>query len=171
MDGVCHANLGNRQLSVKEPVQIERWKLVKIHVREMAGVLQRSKATSHREIKRNWIAPPGRTLVRKLEAQGDFSESVLPSGVMDFCRPPQESIYSLDTKIRETQKRLKDAAKSDPAAIRLQTAPETVPLGAMATLAGPDWPADVVLPSGCALPKRHRRDRQPAGAPLASKAA
>ena len=33
------------QLSAKERVQIERWKLAKVPVREMARVLQRSKAT------------------------------------------------------------------------------------------------------------------------------
>ena len=44
------------QLSVKERVQIERWKLAKIPVREMARVLQRSKATIYREIKRNWFS-------------------------------------------------------------------------------------------------------------------
>ncbi len=44
------------QLSVKERVQIERWKLAKVPVREMARVLQRSKATIYREIKRNWFS-------------------------------------------------------------------------------------------------------------------
>ncbi len=34
------------QLSVKERVQIERWKLAKVPVREMARVLQRSKTTN-----------------------------------------------------------------------------------------------------------------------------
>ena len=44
------------QLSVKERVQIERWKLAKVPVREMARVLRRSKATIYREIKRNWFS-------------------------------------------------------------------------------------------------------------------
>ena len=43
------------QLSVKERVQIERWKLAQVPVREMARVLQRSKDTIYREIKRNWF--------------------------------------------------------------------------------------------------------------------
>ena len=58
------------QLSVKERVQIERWKLAKVPVREMARVLQRSKATIYREIKRNWFSdeclpgdlPPAKSL-------------------------------------------------------------------------------------------------------------
>ncbi|MBN8190304.1 helix-turn-helix domain-containing protein, partial [Salipiger thiooxidans] len=44
------------QLSAKERVQIESWKLAKVPVREMARVLQRSKATIYREIKRNWFS-------------------------------------------------------------------------------------------------------------------
>jgi IS30 family transposase len=44
------------QLSIKERVQIERWRLAKIPVREIARVLKRSKATIHREIRRNWFS-------------------------------------------------------------------------------------------------------------------
>ena len=43
------------QPSVKDRVRIERWKLAKIPVREIARMLQRSKATIYREIKRNWF--------------------------------------------------------------------------------------------------------------------
>ena len=43
-----------KQLSVNERARIERWRLAKIPVREMARVLKRSKATVHREIKRSW---------------------------------------------------------------------------------------------------------------------
>ncbi|WP_092428059.1 helix-turn-helix domain-containing protein [Alloyangia pacifica] len=50
------------QLSVRAHVQIERGKLAKVSVLEMARVLQRSKATICRELKRNWFSdegPPG----------------------------------------------------------------------------------------------------------------
>ena len=42
------------QLSIKDRVQIERWRLATVPVRDLARVLQRSKATIHRKIERNW---------------------------------------------------------------------------------------------------------------------
>nr|WP_150282415.1 helix-turn-helix domain-containing protein [Salipiger aestuarii] len=44
------------QLSVKEHVQLERWKPAKTPGREMARVLQRSNATIYREITRDWFS-------------------------------------------------------------------------------------------------------------------
>ena len=44
------------QLSLKERRRIEDWWHAKVPVREMARVLQRSKSTIHREIKRNFWA-------------------------------------------------------------------------------------------------------------------
>jgi len=78
------------------------------------------------------IAPPGRTFVRKLEAQLDAPESTLPSGVTELCHLHLEQIGSLDIRIMRTEKRLKEEAKSDPETIRLQTAPGVGPVSAMA---------------------------------------
>lgn len=78
------------------------------------------------------IAPPGRTFVRKLEAQLDAAESTLPSGVVELCRLHFEQIGSLDIRIMRIEKRLKEEAKSDPETIRLQTAPGVGPVSAMA---------------------------------------
>lgn len=78
------------------------------------------------------IAPPGRTFVRKLEAQLDAPESTLPSGVIELCRLHFEQIGSLDIRIMRIEKRLKEEAKSDPETIRLQTAPGVGPVSAMA---------------------------------------
>ena len=44
------------QLSIEERRRIERWRHAKVPVREMARVLKRSKATIHREIKRNYFS-------------------------------------------------------------------------------------------------------------------
>lgn len=46
------------QLSIEERRRIERWRHAKVPVREMARVLKRSKATIHREIKRNFFSDP-----------------------------------------------------------------------------------------------------------------
>ncbi len=46
------------QLSIEERRRIERWRHANVHVREMARVLKRSKATIHREIKRNFFSDP-----------------------------------------------------------------------------------------------------------------
>lgn len=78
------------------------------------------------------VAPPGRTFVKKLKAQIDAPESDLPPGVIELCRLHLEQIGILDVRIRGIQKRLKDAAKSDPETIRLQTAPGVGPVSAMA---------------------------------------
>ena len=40
-------------LSIEERSRIGRWRHAKVPIREMARVLKRSKATIHREIKRN----------------------------------------------------------------------------------------------------------------------
>jgi IS30 family transposase len=44
------------QLSLQERRKIESWWHAKVPVREMARVLKRSKATIHREIKRNYFS-------------------------------------------------------------------------------------------------------------------
>jgi len=44
------------QLSIEERRRIERWRHANVPVREMARVLKRSKATIHREIKRNYFS-------------------------------------------------------------------------------------------------------------------
>ncbi|MBY6159212.1 helix-turn-helix domain-containing protein [Pseudooceanicola nitratireducens] len=44
------------QLSIEERRRIERWRHAKVPVREMARVLQRSKATIHLELKRNFFS-------------------------------------------------------------------------------------------------------------------
>ncbi len=44
------------QLSITERCRIERWRHAKVPVREIARVLQRSKATIHRELKRNFFS-------------------------------------------------------------------------------------------------------------------
>lgn len=44
------------QLSIEEHRSIERWRHAKVPVREMTRVLQRSKATIHRELKRNFFS-------------------------------------------------------------------------------------------------------------------
>lgn len=46
------------QFSIEERCRIERWRQAKVIVREMARVLKRSKATIHREIKRNFFSDP-----------------------------------------------------------------------------------------------------------------
>jgi IS30 family transposase len=46
------------QLSIEERRRIERWRHAKVLVCEMARVLKRSKATIHREIKRNFFSDP-----------------------------------------------------------------------------------------------------------------
>lgn len=46
------------QLSIEERHRIERWRHAEVPVREMARVLKRSKATIHREIKRNFFSDP-----------------------------------------------------------------------------------------------------------------
>ncbi|WP_291729714.1 IS110 family transposase [Leisingera sp. F5] len=78
------------------------------------------------------IAPPGRTFVKKLKAQTDAPESDLPPGVIELCRLHLEQIGILNVRIRGIQKRLEDAAKSDPETIRLQTAPGVGPVSVMA---------------------------------------
>ena len=78
------------------------------------------------------IAPPGRTFVRKLEAQVNAPESDLQPGVIQLCRLHLEQIDSLDAKIRSMEKDLKEAARTDPDTIRLQTAPGVGPVSAMA---------------------------------------
>nr|WP_170432546.1 helix-turn-helix domain-containing protein [Ruegeria arenilitoris] len=46
------------QLSLSERRRIEDWWHAKVSVAEMARVLKRSKATIHREIKRNFFSDP-----------------------------------------------------------------------------------------------------------------
>nr|WP_253283282.1 IS30 family transposase [Ruegeria sp. HKCCD7559] len=46
------------QLSIEERRRIERWRQAEVPVREMARVLKCSKATIHREIKRNFFSDP-----------------------------------------------------------------------------------------------------------------
>lgn len=78
------------------------------------------------------IAPPGRNFVRKLCEQIEDPNCRLPSAVIEFCRLHLEQIGALNEKITGIERRLKDAAKSDPETTRLQTAPGVGPVSAMA---------------------------------------
>ncbi len=78
------------------------------------------------------IAPPGRTFVKKLAEQIEDPNSDLPPGVIELCRLHLDQLSILTDKITVMERRLKDAARSDPETIRLQTAPGIGPVSAMA---------------------------------------
>lgn len=78
------------------------------------------------------IAPPGRTFVGKLATQIKAEDSGLPAGVVALCNVHLEQVGILGDRIDEIEKRLKDEARQDPDAIRLQSAPGVGPVSAMA---------------------------------------
>ncbi|WP_146591171.1 IS110 family transposase [Puniceibacterium confluentis] len=78
------------------------------------------------------IAPPGRTFVKRLAKQIDAPNSDLPPVVIELCRLHLDQLDAVTEKIKRIEKRLKEAAGSDPETIRLQTAPGVGPVSAMA---------------------------------------
>jgi transposase len=77
-------------------------------------------------------APPGRNFVRKLAEQIAAPDSGLPPGVNDLCQLHPDQLSVCTEKITAIEQRLKEQARPDPEAIRLQTAPGVGPVSAMA---------------------------------------
>lgn len=86
------------------------------------------------------IAPAGRLFVKKLVEQIEAPDNDLPPLALECCRTHLEQLDILNDKIADIQADLKEAAKTDPETIRLQTAPGVGPVTAMALKAfAPDY--------------------------------
>jgi transposase len=77
-------------------------------------------------------APAGPAFVKKLTARIEDPESGLPSLVVELSRLYLGQLRSCREVIAVIDRRLRDEARSDPDAVRLQTAPGIGPLNAMA---------------------------------------
>lgn len=86
------------------------------------------------------VAPAGRLNVKKLVANIQAPDNDLPPLVIECCQVQLDQIETLTQKITEIEKHLREAAKSDPDSIRMQTAPGIGPITAMAIKAyAPDF--------------------------------
>lgn len=78
------------------------------------------------------LAPAGRSFVRKLAERIEDPGAGLPPLVVDLSRLYLDQLRVCDEKIAEIERRLRDEARNDGEAARLQTAPGIGPLNAMA---------------------------------------
>ncbi|GAW35440.1 transposase IS116/IS110/IS902 family protein [Roseovarius sp. A-2] len=86
------------------------------------------------------VAPAGRLNVKKLVANIEAPDHGLPPLVVECCQVHLDQLETLTKKITEIEKHLREAAKSDPDSIRMQTAPGIGPITAMAIKAyAPDF--------------------------------
>lgn len=77
-------------------------------------------------------APAGRPCLRGLAGRIENPDAALPALVIELGRLHLDQIRTCDAKIAALDRRLRDLARSDPEAVRLQTAPGIGPLNAMA---------------------------------------
>ncbi|MFK4064109.1 IS110 family RNA-guided transposase [Brucella anthropi] len=85
------------------------------------------------------VVPAGLTFVRKLEREMEDPETSLPLLVVELGRLLINQLESCNRKIAVVERQMKEEAKRDPEALRLQTAPGIGPVSAMAIKAfGPD---------------------------------
>lgn len=77
-------------------------------------------------------APAGRFFLRALAERIDDPGSGLPALVIALGQQYLAQLRSLDERIASLERMLRDIARSDPEAVRLQTAPGIGPLNAMA---------------------------------------
>ncbi|KAB2689404.1 IS110 family transposase [Brucella pseudogrignonensis] len=83
--------------------------------------------------------PAGLTFVRELEREIEDPDTSLPMLVVELGRLLIDQLQSCNTKISVVERQMKEEAKRDPEALRLQTAPGVGPVSAMAIKAfGPD---------------------------------
>ncbi|WP_331375266.1 IS110 family RNA-guided transposase [Sinorhizobium chiapasense] len=83
--------------------------------------------------------PAGLTFVRKLEREIEHPDTPLPLLVVELARLHLDQLRGCNEKIAAVERQMKEEAKRDPEAIRLQTAPGIGPVSAMAIKAfGPD---------------------------------
>jgi transposase len=83
--------------------------------------------------------PAGLTFVRKLEREIEDPDTTLPLLVVELARLLIDQLQSCNAKIDAVERQMKEEAKRDPEAMRLQTAPGIGPVSAMAIKAfGPD---------------------------------
>ena len=85
------------------------------------------------------VVPAGLTFVRRLEREIEDPDTSLPMLVVELGRLLIDHLQSCNTKIAVVERQMKEEAKRDPEALRLQTAPGIGPVSAMAIKAfGPD---------------------------------
>lgn len=77
------------------------------------------------------VAPAGLTFVRRLEREIENPDTSLPMLVVELGRLLIDQLQSCDTKIAVVERQMKEEAKRDPEALRLQTAPGIDPVSAM----------------------------------------
>ncbi len=78
------------------------------------------------------VAPAGLTFVHRLEREIENPDTSLPMLVVELGRLLIDQLQSCDTKIAVVERQMKEEAKRDPEALRLQTAPGIDPVSAMA---------------------------------------